>query len=354
MGRIMDKAERDSGKAALDFTDPKKPIDLWPQTLRRYQSVDSSRAAIELLITAVPFSLIWISMLIAIRAGQPWLYVLLVVPESGLLVRLFMIQHDCGHGAFFRSKSRNDWIGRGISVLTLAPYDLWRRSHAIHHATSGNLDRRGIGDIDTITLAEYRARGWWGRMRYRVYRNPVVLFGLGPAYYFMLQNRLPIGFMRNGWRPWMSAMGTNLAIALLCGLAIYVVGFRIFALIQIPIWILASTIGVWLFYVQHQFENTRWARKDDWDMREAALHGSSHYDLPAVLRWFTANIGMHHVHHLSGRIPYYRLPEVLRDYPELKDVSRLTFLKSLQSVFLTLWDEDAQRLISFKALCKSK
>ncbi|HEY4076149.1 MAG TPA: fatty acid desaturase [Rhizomicrobium sp.] len=322
---------------------------LWPQRLRQYQNVNPRRAVFELFITAIPFGIVWVSMLLALRFGQPWLLAVLVIPAAGLLVRLFMIQHDCGHGAFFGSKSSNDWIGRVISVVTLAPYDLWRRSHAIHHATSGNLDRRGIGDIDTITVAEYRARSWWGRMRYRMYRNPVVLFGIGPIYYFMLQNRLPIGFMRTGWRPWLSAMSTNLALALFCGLVIYAVGIKTFALIQIPIWVLASAIGVWLFYVQHQFEDTFWARQGNWDVREAALHGSSHYDLPTVLRWFTANIGMHHVHHLSGRIPYYRLPEVLHDYPELKDVSRLTLLQSLRSVFLTLWDEDAQRLIGFKA-----
>jgi omega-6 fatty acid desaturase (delta-12 desaturase) len=350
----MDRVETHFANTTFDAASPPKATDAWPLRLRPYQNVNPRRAVVEIFITAIPFGVVWVSMLLALRFGQPWLLAVLVLPASLLLVRLFMIQHDCGHGAFFRSKSTNDWIGRAISVLTLAPYDLWRRSHAIHHATSGNLDRRGIGDIDTITVAEYRARSWWGRMRYRVYRNPIVLFGLGPIYYFMLQNRLPIGFMRTGWKPWMSAMTTNLAVASLSGLAIYAVGFKTFALIQIPIWILASAIGVWLFYVQHQFESTFWARQNNWDVREAALHGSSHYDLPTVLRWFTANIGMHHVHHLSGRIPYYRLPEVLRDYPELKDVSRLTLLESLRSVFLTLWDEDAQRLIGFKALYGAK
>jgi len=345
----MDRAETGFANSAFDAPRPQKTTDAWPQRLRQYQNVNPRRAVFEIFVTAIPLAAIWLSMLLALRLDLPWLYALLVLPAAGLLVRLFMIQHDCGHGAFFRNKTSNDWVGRVISVVTLAPYDLWRRSHAIHHATSGNLDRRGIGDIDTITVAEYRARSWWGRMRYRMYRNPVVLFGIGPIYYFMLQNRLPVGFMRTGWRPWMSAMATNLALALFCALAIYAVGIKTFALIQIPIWVLASAIGVWLFYVQHQFEDTFWAKQGNWDVREAALHGSSHYDLPTVLRWFTANIGMHHVHHLSGRIPYYRLPEVLHDYPELRDVSRLTLLESLKSVFLTLWDEDAHRLIGFKA-----
>jgi omega-6 fatty acid desaturase (delta-12 desaturase) len=173
------------------------------------------------------------------------------------------------------------------------------------------------------------------------------LFGLGPIYYFMLQNRLPVGFMRKGWWPWVSTMVTNLAIAAVSGLVIWAVGLHNFILVQVPVWILASAIGVWLFYVQHQFERVFWSKDHGWNMRDAALHGSSHYDLPAILRWFTANIGIHHVHHLSGRIPYYRLPEVLRDFPALADVNRLTLWTSIKTVRLSLWDEGANRLVSF-------
>ena len=187
----------------------------------------------------------------------------------------------------------------------------------MHHATSGNLDRRGIGDIDTLTVREYLARSRWGRLRYRLYRHPLVMFGIGPAYLFLLQHRLPVGLMRGGWRPWLSTMATNLAIAAIVAALIWLVGVRPFLLVHLPIMLLAASIGVWLFYVQHQFEDTVWADGQDWNMHEAALHGSSHYDLPAVLRWFTANIGMHHVHHLCSRIPFYRLPHVLRDHPEL-------------------------------------
>jgi omega-6 fatty acid desaturase (delta-12 desaturase) len=289
-------------------------------------------------------------MFLALYFDHVWIYLILLLPASGLLVRLFMIQHDCGHGSFLPTRNGNDWVGRIIGVLTLTPYDYWRRSHAVHHATSGNLDHRGIGDVDTLTVAEYLARSPWGRLRYRLYRHPAVMFGLGPVYLFVLQSRLPLGFMRKGWRPWVSTMATNLAIAAATGAMMWVVGLWPFLLIHVPIVLLGASAGVWLFYVQHQFEQTHWEKGESWNVHDAALQGSSHYDLPAVLRWFTANIGVHHVHHLSSRIPYYRLPEVLRDYPELRNVGRLTLLQSLRCVSLVLWDEKARRLISFKEL----
>jgi len=275
---------------------------------------------------------------------------LLLLPAAGFLVRLFMIQHDCGHGSFFPSRRANDWVGRVIGVATLTPYDHWRASHAFHHASSGNLDRRGIGDVHTLTVAEYLARSRWGRLRYRLYRHPAVMFGVGPLYLFLLQNRLPFGFMRKGWKPWFSTMTTNAAIAAAVALMIFAVGFWAFLWIQVPIVLLAAAAGVWLFYVQHQFEHTHWAEDASWNAHDAALYGSSHYDLPRVLRWFTANIGVHHVHHLSSRIPYYRLQEVLRDHGELRSVGRLTLLQSLQGLRLVLWDTHRRRLISFKEL----
>jgi acyl-lipid omega-6 desaturase (Delta-12 desaturase) len=265
-----------------------------------------------------------------------------------------MIQHDCGHGSFFPRRSGGDWTGRVIGVLTLTPYDLWRRSHAIHHASSGNLDRRGVGDVDTLTVGEYLALSRWNRLRYRLYRHPVVMFGLGPAYLFILKNRLPVGFMGKGWQPWISTMATNLAIVSVFGLLMWMVGVVPFLLVHLPMFLLAASAGVWLFYVQHQFEETYWAGNRTWTVREAALHGSSHYDLPGVLRWFTANIGMHHIHHLSSGIPFYRLPEVLRDHPELRAVGRLTLFQSLKCIRLVLWDDERRRLISFKEIRAEK
>ncbi|MGB8044051.1 MAG: fatty acid desaturase, partial [Pseudolabrys sp.] len=258
------------------------------------------------------------------------------------------IQHDCGHGAFFPKKWANDWVGRVIGVLTLTPYDFWRRTHAIHHATAGNLDRRGIGDVDTLTVREYFARSRWGRLKYRLYRHPLVMFGIGPAYLFLLQHRLPVGMMRGGWQPWISTQVTNAAIALIAAGLIWLIGIKAFFLVHLPITVLAGVFGVWLFYVQHQFEDTFWNESRGWDLHEAALHGSSHYDLPLPLRWFTANIGIHHVHHLHSRIPYYRLPRVLRDHPELREIGRLTLFQSFRCVRLVLWDEVQQRLVSFR------
>ena len=319
------------------------------QDLACYRSPNLGRSVVELLITIVPFALLWLMMWFALQIGYG-LYLVLAVPAAGFLVRLFMIQHDCGHGAFFRHRLANDWVGRALGVLTLTPYDFWRRTHAVHHATSGNLDRRGMGDIDTLTVGEYRSLSRWGRMRYRIYRHPLVMFGIGPAYLFFLQYRLPIGLMRAGWRPWLSTMVTNLAILLLASIGIWIVGVVPFLLVHLPIMLIGASLGVWLFYVQHQFEDTFWAHDRVWSMHEAALHGSSFYDLPFILRWFTANIGMHHVHHLCSRIPFYRLPRALRHHPDLANIGRLTLGQSLSCVRLVLWDEAARRLISLREL----
>jgi omega-6 fatty acid desaturase (delta-12 desaturase) len=326
----------------------------WARRLAPYRQPSGARALLELAITAGPFVLLWIAMWAALYFGY-WIGLLLVVPAAGFLVRMFMIQHDCGHGSFFRSRLVNDWVGRGIGVLTLTPYDFWRRSHAAHHANSGNLDRRGLGDIDTLTVREYLALSRWGRLRYRAYRHPLVMFGLGPAYLFILRHRFPAGMMHGaGWAPWISTMGTNTAVAAAAAVLIWFVGLGPFLLIHLPITLIGASAGVWLFYVQHQFEDTFWIRERGWNQHEAALHGSSHYDLPAILRWFTANIGVHHVHHLCSRIPYYRLPHVLRDHPELTDVGRLTLTDSLRCVRLVLWDESRRRLVPFREMRSSQ
>ncbi len=319
----------------------------WSRILGRYRGPDDRRALLELLITAVPFAALSAAAWAALGRGH-WAGLLLAIPAAAFLLRLFLIQHDCGHGAFFSRKAANDWTGRILGVLTLTPYAWWQRAHAIHHATSGSLDRRGVGDIDTLTVAEYRARSAWGRARYRMYRHPLVLLGIGPAYMFLLQHRLPVGMMRRGWRPWASALGTNLGIAVAVAAVSSVTGLGVFLLVQLPVALLAATAGIWLFFVQHQFEQTAWDRHPDWTWQDAALHGSSHYDLPAGVRWFTANIGLHHVHHLCSHIPFYRLSRVLRDHPELGEINRLTLLESFRCIRLTLWDEAARRMISFR------
>jgi omega-6 fatty acid desaturase (delta-12 desaturase) len=320
----------------------------WSQTLLAYRQPNHARSIIELVITFVPLVALWAISWASIHFGYWWASPPIAVLAAGFLLRLFMIQHDCGHGSFFRQRLANDWVGRVLGVLTLTPYDYWRQSHAVHHATSGNLDRRGIGDVDTLTVNEYRARSPWGRLVYRLYRHPLLMFGVGPAYLFVLRHRLPVGLTRGGWRPWVSVMATNLGIAAIVALLMWLIGIGSFLLVHTPIMLVAASIGVWLFYVQHQFEETSWDKNTEWSAQAAALHGSSHYDLPAVLRWFTANIGMHHIHHLSSRIPYYRLPRVLRDHPELRDISRLSLLESFRCVRFVLWDESRRRLVSFR------
>jgi omega-6 fatty acid desaturase (delta-12 desaturase) len=329
-------------------TDPAIDPRRLAQLVAQYREPSRTRSLLELVITVGPLALLWVAMWWSFLHVGYWLTLLLAVPAAGFLVRVFMIQHDCGHGAFFRRRATNDWVGRILGILTFTPYDVWRKAHAEHHATTGNLDRRGVGDIDTLTVSEYRSRSWLGRAAYRLYRHPGVMFVIGPSYMFILQHRIPLGMMRAGWRPWLSSIATNAAIALAVAGLMVLVGPWHFVLIHGPIIMMAASIGVWLFYVQHQFEQTLWARDDSWNLQEAALYGSSYYDLPAILRWFTANIGMHHIHHLCSRIPYYRLPQVMRDRPDLAQVGRVTLLQSFRNVRLTLWDETRNHLISFR------
>ncbi|MDI7863592.1 fatty acid desaturase [Rhizobiaceae bacterium n13] len=312
-----------------------------------YKDPDDRRALFEIAATIVPFATAWVAAW-ALWPVHPLLALLAVFPAAGLMVRLFIIQHDCGHGSMFTSRLANDWVGRAIGVLTLTPYDYWRHSHALHHASSGNLDKRGFGDIDTLTVDEYMALSRSGRLRYRLYRHPLVMFGIGPAYLFIFRHRLPVGAMDKGPVPWVSTLATNAGIAAIYGLLIYAIGLKAFLLVQVPIVVIGASIGVWLFYVQHQFEHAHWERTEEWQRDNAALHGSSFYDLPKPLMWLTGNIGIHHVHHLSSRIPFHRLPQILKDYPELKEIGRLTFWQSLKCVPLTLWDEQSKRLISFR------
>lgn len=319
----------------------------WLKILSAYRQPYVGRSTFELTVTLVPFILLWAGAWASMHFGF-WLGMAPIVPAAGFLLRLFMLQHDCGHGSFFGRRSLDDWTGRMIGVLTLTPYDYWRRAHAEHHASAGNLNERGVGDIRTLTVTEYGALTRRGRLAYRLYRHPLVMFGIGPAWLFLFKQRLPFGMMRSGALPWVSTMATNVAIAALSGLLVWAVGTVPFLMIHLPIVLLAGAAGVWLFYVQHQFEDTHWSRPPDWTFQHAAMHGASHYDLPRPLRWITGNIGMHHVHHLSSRVPFYRLPEVLRDYPELGELGHVTIRQSLGLVKLVLWDETSQRLLSFR------
>lgn len=320
----------------------------WVTVLAKYREPSNFRSSVELAVSLLPFVALWV---LACRVAD-YTYVgafLISVLNALFLVRLFGIQHDCGHGSFFGNRHVSDWIGRGLGVLTLTPYDVWRRTHSVHHSHAGDLSNRGIGDVLTLTIEEYHQRSVFGRFLYRAYRHPLVLFGLGPTYLFILQNRLPLGLMDQGRKYWISAMGTNVAIAAILGAIGWFYGLQALFLVFLPSSLIAASIGVWLFYVQHQFEETHWDQAEDWQLHEAALHGSSHYDLPPILRWFTVNIGIHHVHHLYSRIPFYRLPEVLEDHEELVGCGRITLLESFRCTRLHLWDEEARRLVSFAA-----
>ena len=322
--------------------------DAWGRKLASYKQPDLRRSLFELAVTLGGLLAVWAVTLAVWKAG-PWPAALLMIPLAALfLVRMFMIQHDCGHGSYFGSKAANDWTGRLVSVLTLTPYEYWRQTHAVHHATSGDLDRRGAGAVETLTVAEYRALSPMRRLGYRLYRHPAVMFGVGPGFVFFLQHRLPMDLLRAGWRPWVSTLGSTAAtLALLWG-AGSVLGYAPVITVFSLTALMAATIGVWLFYVQHQFDGTDWVRSSDWKLHSSALASSSHYDLPQPLLWFTANIGVHHVHHLSSRIPFYRLQDILRDHPELRGMNRIGLVESFRYAALTLWDEATGRLVPFR------
>jgi acyl-lipid omega-6 desaturase (Delta-12 desaturase) len=311
----------------------------------RYREAQPRRAAFQLVTTLLLFALLCAVMLGA-AAYEWWLALPLAVPAGGLLVRLFIIQHDCGHGSFFGTRAANDRVGHLLSILTVTPYDSWKRAHALHHAGTGNLNRRGVGDITTLTVREYLALSPWQRLRYRLYRNLFILIVLGSPANFLILQRFPSG-MGLPWRTaWKDVMALNAAMLVVYGALGMLLGYVALA-VFIPIICVAAWIGGWLFFVQHQYEDTVWDGADDWNFHAAALGGSSYYVLPPVLQWFTGNVGLHHVHHLNSRIPNYRLQECIDDHPFLGDVGRLTFRKSLGCVRLALWDENLRKLVGF-------
>jgi acyl-lipid omega-6 desaturase (Delta-12 desaturase) len=278
------------------------------------------------------------------------LTLLLALPAGGLLVRLFIIQHDCGHGSFLKGRIANDTVGRLVSVLTVTPYEVWRREHAKHHATSGNLEERGIGDIDTLTVREYQQLPAWRKIWYRIYRNPLFLFGFAVPFYFMVLQRVPVDHPLPRAQAWASVMGLNAAMVALYAALGLIFGFWNLLFVVLPVVHIAAAVGGWLFYVQHQFDETHWNRPPDWDVQVAAVFGSSYYVLPPVLNWFTGNIGLHHIHHLNSMIPNYRLMACLKSSPDLQSLNRLTLWQSFKCVNHKLWDEDRRMLVGFEAV----
>jgi omega-6 fatty acid desaturase (delta-12 desaturase) len=323
---------------------------LGPILSRRFKAYGPvvRRSVLQLATTGALF----IALLVVMAAAsddQYWLTLLLAVPAAGLLVRLFIIQHDCGHGSYFKSRAANDGLGRALSVLTLTPYGNWSQGHAAHHASTGNLDWRGRGDVETWTVAEYQAAAPLRKLLYRLYRSPLVMVILGAPINFILLQRLPLGRAFRDRQSRRSILSLNLALVVTFGLACALIGVRPVAMTYLPMMIIASWIGNWLFYVQHQFEQTHWERDADWDFHVAALDGSSYFKLPPVLQWFSGNIGLHHVHHLCSRVPNYRLQACLDAAPELQGVAKvITLRESLGCWRLALWDERRRLLVGFE------
>jgi len=328
---------------------PKRASD-WKAVVARYQRPEVWRAIWQLTNTLVPYAALW-WLIYASLSISLWLTLPLVVLAGGFMVRIFIIFHDCGHGSFFKSRLANDLVGFIAGILSFTPYYHWRWEHAIHHSSSGDLDRRGTGDVWTMTLQEYQQAPLGKKIRYRLARNPFVLFVLGPLYLFLVQHRIPSAKAppREKW----SVYWTNLGILALGAAMSWMFGFKIYLFLQFAVIVIAGTSGVWLFYVQHQFEGVYWARGDDWDYAEAALKGSSFYKLPKILQWFSGSIGYHHIHHLSPRIPNYSLERCHKAEPLFQTVKPITLLTSLKSFRFRLWDEHRRELVGYSALRRS-
>jgi omega-6 fatty acid desaturase (delta-12 desaturase) len=316
----------------------------WRDALAPYARPHLGRSLLGIATSLVPYLGLLALMYLALDISY-LLVLALAIPAAGFQVRTFIAFHDCAHGSFLPSKRANAWLGAALGLVLYTPFQSWRHNHAVHHATAGDLDRRGVGDVLTLTVAEYRALSWRGRLRYRLFRNPLVMFGLGPIYGMILYPRVVSRSARPRIRR--SVMATNLALAVVIGALCWLVGWREFLLVQTPALLLAGAAGVWLFYVQHQFEDTYWQSTDDWSYAEAALQGSSYLRLPRVLQFFTGNIGLHHVHHLSAKVPNYNLQRAHDQNPVFHGVPTLSLWDGLRAVRLKLWDERRGRLVTF-------
>jgi omega-6 fatty acid desaturase (delta-12 desaturase) len=319
----------------------------WKEIVARYQKSSVPRAAWQIVNTLVPYAVLWYLMHLSLAVSY-WLVVPLAILAGAFMVRVFIISHDCGHGSFFKSRMANDILGTITGVLTFTPYHHWRWEHAIHHSSSGDLDRRGTGDVWTLTVQEYLEASRWKKFSYRLARNPIVLFVLAPLFLFLVMQRFPK--LKAPLRERLSVYWTNLALLAIAGGLIWVFGFKAYLIIQLTVLMVAGSAGVWLFYVQHQFEGVYWERSGEWDYATAALKGSSFYKLPKVLQWFSGNIGYHHIHHLSPRIPNYHLEKCHKAEPLFQTVKPVTLLGSLKSFTFRLWDEQKRKLVGYGQL----
>jgi omega-6 fatty acid desaturase (delta-12 desaturase) len=323
---------------------PRAERPYWREALVPYARPRLSRSLWDLATSVLPYLALSVAMYLAVRVSYV-LVLVIAIPAAGFLVRTFIMFHDCSHGSFLPSKRANAWLGVVLGLLVYSPFLRWRHDHAIHHATSGDLDRRGGGDVRTLTVAEYLALSWTGRLGYRLFRNPLVMFGIGPIVALLVGPRL----VARGTRPRLrrSVIATNIALAVAIGMLCWAIGWRDYLLVQGPTIMLAGAAGVWLFYVQHQFEDAYWQGTGSWSYANAALRGSSYLKLPKVLQFFSGNIGLHHVHHLSARIPNYNLQRAHDENPMFHDVPTLSLWDGLRAVRLKLWDEERGRLVTF-------
>jgi omega-6 fatty acid desaturase (delta-12 desaturase) len=316
----------------------------WRESLAPFARPHLGRSTLDVATSAVPYIALTVLMYMTLDVSY-LLTLAIALPAAGFLLRTYIVFHDCAHGSFLPTKRGNALMGIVTGLLVYSPYSSWRHSHAVHHATAGDLDRRGVGDVLTLTVAEYREAPWRKRLGYRLFRNPLVMFGIGPLYALMVQPRLVSRSARPRVRR--SVIWTNIGLALLVGSLCWLVGWQEYLLVQMPTALIAGSAGVWLFYVQHQFEDTYWQSADDWSYADAALSGSSYLKLPKLLQFFTGNIGLHHVHHLSARIPNYHLQAAHDANPMFHDVPTLTLWDGLRAVRLKLWDPERRRLVTF-------
>jgi omega-6 fatty acid desaturase (delta-12 desaturase) len=325
-------------------TAPRSSRPAWRDDLAPYAQPRLSRSLLDLATSIVPYVALSVLMYFSLDVSY-WLTLLIAIPTAGFLLRTYIVFHDCTHGSLLPSKRANTWVGRALGLVVYSPFSSWRHNHAVHHATAGDLERRGVGDVPTLTVVEYHALPWHKRLGYRLFRNPLVMFGLGPLLAMVILPRLPSSASRPRLRR--SIVLTDIALVVAVGLLCWLIGWKAFLLVQAPTAMIAGSIGVWLFYVQHQFEDTYWQNTDEWSYADAALQGSSYLKLPKVLQFFTANIGLHHVHHLSARIPNYNLQRAHDENPICHGVPTLTLWDALKTVRLKLWDEESGRLVTF-------
>ncbi len=319
----------------------------WLKKLKIYQQPSINKATIELLTSFLPFIVLLAVMIIMLLYGLPyWSIIPIIIIASGFMVRTFIILHDCGHNSFFKSKRANTIWGHILGVVTFTTYHEWQKGHNIHHGSVANLDNRKGGDVWTITAQEYKDMSTFNKLIYRIFRNPLFLFTIAPPFSFLVLNRFPSKTTPKKAIP--SFIITNLLIIGIILAFLFTIGIKYYLIVYLPVVVLAAIVGVWLFYIQHQFKDVHWFNDDEWDIVKASLYGSSYYKLPSVLRWFTGNIGFHHIHHLNPRIPEYNLKQCYDNVSEVQEVKPVTLLYSLKSLFLRFWDEKAKQLISFK------